>query len=127
MKYGNMILAMIGFSSSLLVCVPIVRRWQKKKMVTEKLRIISEALEVAEERVARYQERHDRILSQISAYYLTNTELLEALQGARASMNQALEFAVCLRRFQLNIIRSFPDALDLHLSPAFNPNSSPRN
>lgn len=114
MKVGNIIMGIIGVSGCLLVWVPNVRRWQKKKMVEEKLRLVSEALEVAEERVGRYQERHDRILSEISAFYFTNTELLVALEGARASMNQALDYAACLRRIQLNIIRSYPQALHLH-------------
>lgn len=84
-------------------------------MGEQKLKIISEALEVAEERVVRYQERHDRILNQICASYLTNTEVVEALAGARATMNQALEFAVDLRRIQFKIISSFPDAIDVLL------------
>lgn len=82
-------------------------------MTLEKLKIISEALVAAEERVVRYQERHDRILSQINASYLTNTEVVEALAGALAAMNQALEFAVDLRSMQLKIISSFPDGIDV--------------
>lgn len=81
-------------------------------MTLEKLKIISEALEAAEERVGRYQERHDRILSQISASYLTNTEVVEALAGARAAMNQALDFAVDLRSIQFKIISSFPHEIN---------------
>ncbi|KAJ1377635.1 hypothetical protein SESBI_48668 [Sesbania bispinosa] len=86
-------------------------RWQRTQVAAQKLKIISEALEAAEERVERFQERHDRILSQIGASYLTNTELVEALAGARAAMNQALDFAVDLRTIQFKIITSFPDAI----------------
>lgn len=81
-------------------------------MTEQKLRIISEALEGAEERAVRFQERHDRILSQIGASYLTNTELVEALAGARVAMNQALDFAVDLRSMQFKVISSFSDAID---------------
>lgn len=84
-------------------------------MAAEKLKIVSEALEAAEERAVRFQQRHDRILSQICASYLTNTEVVEALAGARATMSQALDFAVELREIQFRIIASFPDAIDVLL------------
>ncbi|RDX86127.1 ATP-dependent DNA helicase Q-like SIM, partial [Mucuna pruriens] len=104
-----------GFSTSLLFCVPNIKTWHRKQMAAEKLRMVSEALEAAEERVVRFEERHDRILSQICASYMTNTELIEAIAGARATMNQALDFAVDLRKIQFKIIASFPDAIDLLL------------
>ncbi|CAL0320971.1 unnamed protein product [Lupinus luteus] len=116
MDLSKVVFVIIGFSTSFLFCVPNIKRWQKKQIAEQKLKIISEALKVAEERVVRFQERHDRILSQISMSYLTNTELLEALAGARATMNQALEFAVDFRRIQFRIISSFPDEINvLHL------------
>lgn len=115
MDLGKVVFALIGFSTSFLFCVPNIKRWHRKQVAEQKLRIISEALEVAEERVVRYQERHDRILSQICASYLTNTEVVEALAGARANMNQALQFAVDLRIIQFKIISSFPDAIDVLL------------
>ncbi|KAK7269356.1 hypothetical protein RIF29_22081 [Crotalaria pallida] len=112
----KVVFAIIGFSTSFLFCVPNIKRWHRKQVAEQKLKIISGALEVAEERVVRFQERHDRILSQICMSYLTNVELVEALAGARATMNQALEFAVDLRRIQFKIISSFPDSIDiLHL------------
>lgn len=123
LNFGNIVFAIIGFSTSFLLCVPELKRWKKKQIAAEKLRIISEVLEAAEERVARYQERHDRILSQISGCYLINEEVVEALAGARATMNQALEMAFQLKRIQLKIICSFPEALDLLLSEAFNNNT----
>lgn len=94
-------------------------------MAAEKLRLVSEALEEAEERVSKYQERHDRILNMVSAHYLSNIELVEALEDARATMNQALDFAVQLRRIQLKIIYSFPEALDILISDAFNHHITP--
>ena len=114
MDFGNIVLAIIGFSTSFLFCVPI-KRWQRKQVAAEKLKIVSEALEAAEERAVRFQERHDTILSQICASYLTNTEVVEALAGARATMSQALDFAVELREIQFRIIASFPDAIDVLL------------
>lgn len=69
-------------------------------------------MEDAEEIVTRFQERHDRMLSQISEHYLVNVELEEALADARAAMNEAMEFAVNLRRMQIQIISSFPDRID---------------
>jgi len=77
--------------------------------------MVSEALEAAEERAVRFQERHDRILSQICSTYLTNAELVEAMEGARATMNQALDFALQWRKIQFRIITSFPDAIDVLL------------
>lgn len=112
MDIGNIVFVIIGFSTSFIFCVPNFKRWQRKQVTLEKLKIISKALEAAEERVERYQERHDRILSQISTSYLTNTEVVEALAGARAAMKQALDFAVDLRSIQFKIISSFPDAIN---------------
>ncbi|CAJ1976121.1 unnamed protein product [Sphenostylis stenocarpa] len=115
MELGHIVFAVIGFSTSFLFCVPNIKRWQRKQLATEKLKIVSEALEAAEERAVRFQERHDRILSQICATYLTNAELLEAITGARATMNQALDFALELRKIQFRIITSFPDTIDVLL------------
>lgn len=115
MDLGKIVFAIIGFSTSFLFCVPNIKKWQKKQVAGEKLKIVSEALEAAEERAVRFQERHDTILSQICASYLTNTEVVEALAGARATMNQALDFAVELRKIQFRIIASFPDAIDVLL------------
>ncbi|CAJ2628724.1 unnamed protein product [Trifolium pratense] len=113
MDIGNIIFAIIGFSASFIFCVPNLKRWQRKQVTLEKLKIIREALEEAEERVVRFQERHDRILNYISASYLTNAEVVEALAGARQNMNQALDFAVQLRSIQFKTISSFPDAIHM--------------
>ncbi|WVY96461.1 hypothetical protein V8G54_028612 [Vigna mungo] len=115
MDLGHIIFAVIGFSASFLFCVPNIKRWQRKHLAAEKLKMVSEALEAAEERAVRFQERHDRILSQICSTYLTNAELVEAIAAARATMNQALDFALQLRKIQFRIITSFPDAIDLLL------------
>jgi hypothetical protein len=109
MDYGRIVFAIVGISASFFLCVPILQRWHRQQITAEKLRLISEALEHAEDRVQRFQERHDRILSQICTYYLINKELEEALAGARAAMNEAMEFAVNLRRMQMKIITSFPE------------------
>ncbi|KAJ7977947.1 ATP-dependent DNA helicase [Quillaja saponaria] len=113
MELDRIILAIIGFSTSFFLCVPNLKRWHKQKIAAEKLRIINEALEQAEYRVVSFQERHDRILNHICSSYLTNTELVEALAGARAAMNEALEFAVDLRIIKMKIISSFPDEIDV--------------
>ncbi|KAL2325529.1 hypothetical protein Fmac_024587 [Flemingia macrophylla] len=112
MELRNMVFAIIGFSTSFLFCVPNIKKRQKKQMAAEKLKIVSQALEAAEERVMRYEERHDRILSQICSSYLINAELVEAINGARATMNHAFDFAVELRKIQFKIITSFPDSID---------------
>lgn len=108
MDFGRVLFAIIGFSMSFFLFAPNVKRWHRQRITTEKLRIINEALEQAEERAEKFQERHDQILGQICSYYLTHTELEEALAGARAAMNQAVEFAAHLRRMQMKLIRSFP-------------------
>lgn len=71
--------------------------------------MITEALEKAEERVKRYEERHDRILGQICSYYLSNQDLEETLAAARAALNEALEFAAGFRDLQMKLISSYPD------------------
>lgn len=106
--FSRVVFAVIGFSASLSLFVPNVKKWHRQRVTTEKLRIINEALEQAEERVAKFQERHDRMLGQMCSYYLTNKELEEALAGARAAVNDASEFAAQLRKMQLTIISSFP-------------------
>jgi len=77
--------------------------------------MVSEALEAAEERAVRFQERHRKILSHICSTYLTDAKLVEAIAGARTTMNQALDFALQLRKIQFRIITSFPDAIDVRL------------
>ncbi|MBA0619017.1 hypothetical protein Godav_028272 [Gossypium davidsonii] len=109
MDYVRIIFAVIGFSTSFIFVLPSLKKWQRQQVSIEKLRIISQALEHAEERVVRFQERHDRILGQICSYYMVNQDLEDALAGARAAMNEALEFAVGLRKMQLQILRSLTE------------------
>ncbi|PKI51510.1 hypothetical protein CRG98_028070 [Punica granatum] len=113
MDCGRLIFAVIGFSASFFLCIPNLKRWQRQQISAERLRIVSEALDHAEERVARSQERHDRILSQICTFYLTNQNLEEALVGARRAMEEASEFVSTLRKMQMRIISSFPDEVDV--------------
>lgn len=108
MDFSRVVFAVIGFSTSLVLFVPNVKKWHRQQVTTEKLRIINEALEQAEERVAKFQERHDRMLGQMCSYYLTNKELDEALAAARAAVDDASDFAAQLRKMQVTIINSFP-------------------
>ncbi|KAH0731620.1 hypothetical protein KY289_002808 [Solanum tuberosum] len=80
MYFNNITFAIIGFTSSFLLYLPILRKRQKKQIAAEKLRIITQALEQAEGRVLRYEER-----------YLTK---YVHIADAREAMNEALEFAV---------------------------------
>lgn len=75
--------------------------------------MISELLAVAEERGMKVQERHDKLLSQMCSYYLCHKEVLEAIVGARKTMDEDLEFAATLRKMQLWILSTFPDHVDL--------------
>ncbi|KAL3516062.1 hypothetical protein ACH5RR_022964 [Cinchona calisaya] len=70
--------------------------------------MVNEALKEAEQRVIRYQGRHDSILSQICSHYFVNQDMEEALAGARGAMKDAQEFAVILRNLQIKILNSFP-------------------
>ncbi|KAG5626111.1 hypothetical protein H5410_011329 [Solanum commersonii] len=70
----------VGFTSSFLLYLPILRKRQKKQIAAEKLRIIKQALEQADGRVLRYEER-----------YLTK---YVHIADAQEAMNEALEFAV---------------------------------
>ncbi|KAF3623083.1 hypothetical protein P3S67_018931 [Capsicum chacoense] len=108
MYFSNITLAIIGFTSSFLLYLPNFRKKKKQQIAAEKLRIITEALEQAEDRVLRYEERHDKLLDQICSHYIVSQEILEALAGARDAMNEALEFAITLRNLQLEVIRLYP-------------------
>ncbi|KAF3454517.1 hypothetical protein FNV43_RR04965 [Rhamnella rubrinervis] len=108
MAFGHVVSSIIGFTTSFFFLVPNLKKWHWQQLRKEKLKIIEEALEKAEERAIRYEERHDRILSQICSYYLTHKELEESMAGARAAMNEALEFAAALRKIQMKVLRSFP-------------------
>ncbi|MCD9642498.1 hypothetical protein HAX54_029337 [Datura stramonium] len=96
------------FSASFLLYLPNLRRKQSKQIAAEKLRIITEALDQAEDRVLRYEERHDKILNQICSHYIVSREIVEALAGAREAMNEALEFTITLRNLQVEVIRLYP-------------------
>ena len=112
MEFGPIFYALIGFSMSVALCLPNLKKWQSQQITAEKLRIISEALEDAEERAMRFQERHDHVLSQVCSYYLCKQELLEALAESRVAMNEALGFAVGLRKMQMEILCSYPGEVD---------------
>ncbi|XVF57496.1 hypothetical protein PTKIN_Ptkin06aG0209900 [Pterospermum kingtungense] len=113
MDYVRIIFAVIGFSTSFFFVLPGFKRRRRQQALIERLRIISQASEQAEERAMRFQERHDRILSQMCSYYMVNQELLDALSAARAAMNEALEFAVGLRKMELQILGSLSDQADV--------------
>lgn len=113
MDYCRVVLAIVGLSFSYFLCVPNLKKRHKKQIIIEKLRMISEALEHAEERVLRLQERHDRILSQMCSYYFIHNELEVSLADARAVLDEAMESAGNLRRMQRKIIGYFPDEVDV--------------
>ncbi|KAF3976578.1 hypothetical protein CMV_000256 [Castanea mollissima] len=113
MDYYRVVLAIVGLSFSYFLCVPNLKKRHKQQIIIEKLRMISEALEHAEERVLRLQERHDRILSQMCSYYFIHNELEVSLADARAVLDEAMESAGNLRRMQRKIIGYFPDEVDV--------------
>ncbi|KAJ0079114.1 hypothetical protein Patl1_22572 [Pistacia atlantica] len=81
MDYGRLVFAIIGFSSSFFLCLPSLKRWHRHQISQENLRLVTEALDQAEEMMVKFQERHDRILNQICSYYMVNEELLKDLGG----------------------------------------------
>lgn len=113
MDYCRVVLAIVGLSFSYFLCVPNLKKRHKQQIIIEKLRMISEALEHAEERVLRLQERQDRILSQMCSYYFIHNELEVSLADARAVLDEAMESAGNLRRMQRKIIGYFPDEVDV--------------
>ena len=113
MDYCRVVLAIVGLSFSYFLCVPNLKKRHKQQIIIEKLRMISEALEHAEDRVLRLQERHDRILSQMCSYYFIHNELEVSLADARAVLDEAMESAGNLRRMQRKIIGYFPDEVDV--------------
>lgn len=122
MGYSHLIFAIAGFSAAFILRLPILRLRHGQQITEEKLRMIAEVLEHAEERAQKLQERHDHMLGQICSYYLINRDLGDALAGARAAMNEAMEFAVRLRDVQMRILINFPDEADLSMldSPSAN-------
>ncbi|KAL4636955.1 hypothetical protein ACB092_03G045900 [Castanea dentata] len=113
MDYCRVVLAIVGLSFSYFLCVPNLKKGHKQQIIIEKLRMINEALEHAEERVLRLQERHDRILSQMCSYYFIHNELEVSLADSRAVLDEAMESAGNLRRMQRKIIGYFPDEVDV--------------
>lgn len=113
MDYCRVVLAIVGLSFSYFLCVPNLKKRHKQQIIIEKLSMISEALEHAEERVLRLQERHDRILSQMCSYYFIHNELEVSLADSRAVLDEAMESAGNLRRMQRKIIGYFPDEVDV--------------
>ncbi|KAK4438256.1 hypothetical protein Salat_0159800 [Sesamum alatum] len=104
MDIGRMVLVLLGASATFVVASSELRKLQKRKATAEKLQIIREALREAEERVVRYEERHDHILAQLCSYYMINQSLEEALSGARHAMDEALACALDLRKLHMEII-----------------------
>ncbi|KAK9136924.1 hypothetical protein Sjap_007518 [Stephania japonica] len=99
----------LGFSASIFLYLPNLKKRKRRQTAIEKLELVNEALELAEQRVIKFQERHDRLLDQVSSHYLCNQRLDEAFVDARATMNEALENAVSLQQMQMNILRSYLD------------------
>ncbi|MCL7036140.1 hypothetical protein MKW94_026318 [Papaver nudicaule] len=108
MDSASMLCFLLGCTASIFFYLPHLKKWQKKQSVEEKLRILGDALEHAELRLIRFQERHDRLLNQLCSYYLCNQELEKSLVNARTSMNESLEFTNTLRQMQLKLIQSYP-------------------
>ncbi|KAL7003086.1 hypothetical protein U1Q18_004243 [Sarracenia purpurea var. burkii] len=106
MDSGRIIVGVIGLSASFFLCFQTMKKWECRKMKREKVKMISEAMEKAEERVTRCEERHDRILNQICGYYLSNSDLEEALAAARAALHDARKFAAALRDLQIKVLNS---------------------
>ncbi|KAM6597942.1 hypothetical protein CsatA_008466 [Cannabis sativa] len=110
MNFGYLILTtIIGLSTttiSYFVVSPTIERWQMKQMRKEKLKVIKEALEEANERVERLENRHERILSQLCGYYLTHPELEEAVVEARNAVKEALVVTSTLTKMQIHLINS---------------------
>lgn len=111
--YGRVIFTILGLSSTLIICVPTLKRRQTRRDAQDRLKMVSAALVEAEERTMRVQERHDKLLAQICSYYLCHTALEEAIVGARKAMDEELEFVSTLRKLQLWILATFPDHVDL--------------
>ncbi|KAL9248117.1 hypothetical protein vseg_021476 [Gypsophila vaccaria] len=112
-SYDRVILAIIGISSTILCILPTLKTSQSKRNADERLKMINESLEQAEERVVRLQERHDRLVARICSYYMCHNELEEAVVGARKALDEELEFVALLRKMQLFVLSSFPRNLDL--------------
>lgn len=103
--------AALGFSISWLVFrLPNMKKRRTPEIMSEKVRLIKEAIDEAEDRVVRLEERHDRLLKEACSYYLCNRELVEALAGARQVMDEATAVADGLRRMYMKmIVCYYPD------------------
>ena len=112
MRWAQTLSFLLGLSSLGLFTLLEMKKWHRRQIMEEKLRLISEALEQAEKTTIRFQERHDRILFQINSHYLCRREMEEALAGAQKAMNEALKFCVDLRQMQMKILASYSRGVD---------------
>lgn len=104
MDYGSVFSLVVGFSASCFLCLPNLKKWRAKQFTERKLYIVKQALELAEERLVMYQQRHDDLLGQITSHYLSSQVLEEALADSKDAMNEASKFVIRLRKLQLEII-----------------------
>lgn len=92
----------LAASASLFIVFPEIKKMQNRKMKAYKLKIISQALKQA-------QERLTIILHHICSYYFINQHLEEALLAARDAMNEAKDLTITLAKLQLETINSLYD------------------
>ncbi|KAI3994860.1 hypothetical protein MKX01_037411 [Papaver californicum] len=83
MDSARIFCVLAGFTTSIFFYLPRLKKWLK-----------NDALEHAELRLIRFQERHDH--------------LEKSLVNARTSMNESLEFTNTPRQMQLKLIQSYP-------------------
>ncbi|KAI4364664.1 hypothetical protein MLD38_020722 [Melastoma candidum] len=113
MGRDKVVVAILSFSLGLAFCIPCIRRQQRQEIVSKGLRIVLEALEHAEERLAMSWERHDVLLRQRCSFYLTNCDLEEALADARKAIEEATELTRVFGRMQMRLIASFTKDVDV--------------
>lgn len=106
MDYGHTAFALIGFYASFFLFLPNLRKWDAKQSTSQKLSVVKEALEHGEERLIKYQERHDRLLREMCSHYLSTPVMEEALASSEEAMNDAAKFVVSLRKLQMEVISS---------------------
>lgn len=110
MDLVRLLTLLAGLSSLSLLSLVVLKKWHRQQMIADRLRRVGEALEQAEERLVRFQERHDRILFQINSHYLCHREMEAALRRAERAMEEALQFCTQLRRMQMKLLTLYSTA-----------------
>ncbi|KAH7655003.1 hypothetical protein IHE45_19G177600 [Dioscorea alata] len=103
----------IAATLAVFTSLPELRKWQRRQLILHKLKLITDALEQAEERLIRLQERHDKILLHLNSNYFPSLAMAHALSASQQAMDEALHFSASLQSLHLKLLTSYPPSSPL--------------